>query len=271
MDFDWGSEIDHLMTPTWWEEQECDDLESAEYATRKCKRDRAVSAFLALTGHFLKYPGSVGKYRTPDVTQEFRYQRCNFLPWARGMGEHLFRRYFCMPFGAFQRLVSYLKPSLYATYKARGRWNSDSQAGRSSGRFVTRITAEMKVAMGLHWLAGGAYQAIAAFHGVSLTSFWRAKDAFLEAVNACAELDISFPALDNDEKLRDIADGFQSLSQDGCFADCMGALDGILISLAFVNERDTTQPVKFFTCKGSFALNVQAEIIQLVDPILYNW
>eukprot|EP00961_Rhodomonas_salina_P170890 2303993-Rhodomonas_salina.1 len=165
MDFDWGSEFDHLCIPTL-EEDELASLDAEMRDQRERKRTRAIAAFFALTGHYLLYPGSVGKYSTADTTQEFRYQQSNFVQWARGMGDALFRRYYRMPFGAFQRLVAMLRPSLEQTYVARGRWNSDAQAARSSGKNVTRITVEMKVAIGLHWLAGRAYQDIAAFHGV---------------------------------------------------------------------------------------------------------
>eukprot|EP00961_Rhodomonas_salina_P261318 3531558-Rhodomonas_salina.1 len=222
------------------------------------KRARAVAALFALTGHYLLYPGCVGKYSTADTTQEFRYQCSNFVPWARGMGDAVFRRYYHMPFGAFQRLVAWLRPSMEKTSVSRCRWNSEAQAARSSWRNVTRITVEMKVAMGLRWLAGGAYQDIAAFHGVLITSFWRAKDDFMEAVHECKELDITFPALDDDDALQELADGFKALSMKGLFSDCIGTIDGILIQLAAVMERDSSQPIKFYTRKGSYALNVQA-------------
>eukprot|EP00961_Rhodomonas_salina_P202863 2736872-Rhodomonas_salina.1 len=116
----------------------------------------------------------------------------------------------------------------------------------------------MKVAMGLQWLAGGTYQDIAAFHGVSLTSFWHAKECFLDAVNQCKELDIVFPSLDDYDSLRGLADGFQALSSQDLFSDCVGAIDGMLVALAHVHEKDSTQLIRFYTRKGGFALNLQA-------------
>eukprot|EP00961_Rhodomonas_salina_P108291 1458044-Rhodomonas_salina.1 len=257
MDFNWGSEFDHLCTPSL-EEDELASLDAKMRAESTRKRTRVVAAFFALTGHYLRYPGCVGKYSTADTTQEFRYQRSNFVPWARGMGDAVFRRFYRMPFGAFQRLVALLRPSMEKNHVSHGRWNSEAQAARSSGRNVTRITVEMKVAMGLRWLAGGAYQDIAVFHGVSITSFWRAKDDFMDAIHECKELDITFPALDDDAALRELADGFKSLSMKELFSYCIGAIDGILIQLASVMERDSSQPIKFYTRKGSYALNVQA-------------
>lgn len=112
MDFDWGSEFNHLCTLSLEEDEpELACLDSKVRVQRKRKRARVVAAFLALTGHYLQYPGLVGKYSTADTTQEFRYQSSNFVPWARGMGNAVFRHYYSMLFRAFQRLVAWLLQS----------------------------------------------------------------------------------------------------------------------------------------------------------------
>eukprot|EP00961_Rhodomonas_salina_P014626 196121-Rhodomonas_salina.1 len=133
MDFDWGSEFDHLCAP-WSLDAEIDEIELGIAGERKRKRDQVMETILTLAGHYLKYPGCAGKYCTPDAEYEFRYKRLNFIPWAHGMGDSLSRKYYCMPFAAFRRLVDVLGTALDTTYVSTGRWNSASQASRSSGK-----------------------------------------------------------------------------------------------------------------------------------------
>eukprot|EP00961_Rhodomonas_salina_P168205 2267514-Rhodomonas_salina.2 len=80
----------------------------------------------------------------------------------------------------------------------------------------------------------------------------------LDAILECLAMAIRFPDLDDVAALREIATGFRNKSDGGIFADCVGALDGILIGLEYVRHCDSPFPARFWTCKSKFALNVQA-------------
>mmetsp|Transcript_61712 Transcript_61712/g.127487 ORF Transcript_61712/g.127487 Transcript_61712/m.127487 type:complete len:533 (-) Transcript_61712:43-1641(-) len=228
---------------------------------RRMWRSARKAAFASRVVHHKRYPGCLFKYRTQDASEEFRYHgRFDLAAWHQGIADAEFRRFYRLSKPAFSHLVGLLSPYLDITFTARGRFSSIAQAKRSNGKGVRRVTTEMKVSMGLRWLAGGSYLDISAHHGVSSTTFFRAKDEFVAAVNACPSLEIRFPDLGDPDKLRKLAEGFERLSVNGLFKDCVGAIDGVLIHLHSVSASDSPTPTKFFTRKGCLAWNVQAVV-----------
>jgi hypothetical protein len=102
-------------------------------------------------------------------------------------------------------------------------------AGRSvaGGEGSEPIFPEIIAAMGLRWLAGGAWQDIKQVFDVSRASFYRCKDLFLVAVIECPRLDIYFPK--TKDELDEQASRFESISHHGLIRGCIGAIDEILI------------------------------------------
>jgi len=232
-----------------------------EIRRRRMWLSACKAAFASRVVHHKKYPGCLFKYRTSDSTEEYRYHgRMDLTAWHRGMGDAEFRRFYRLTKPAFSHLLEVLSPYLDSTFVATGRYSSIAQAKRSNGKGVRRVTTEMKVSMGLRWLAGGSYLDISSHHGVSSTTFFRAKEEFVAAVNAAPQLEIRFPDLGDAEALRKLADGFEKLSHYGLFKDVVGAIDGVLLHLHSVSATDSPQPTKFFTRKGSLAWNVQAVV-----------
>ena len=82
---------------------------------------------------------------------------------------------------AFDELVDAVSGHLEKDVVTSGPYNSVFQSKRSCGD-VGLISTTLKVSMTLRWLAGGSYLDIAAHHGVSHTSFYRFRDAVLEAI-----------------------------------------------------------------------------------------
>jgi hypothetical protein len=120
------------------------------------------------------------------------------------------------------------------------------------------IAPEIKVSMALRWLAGGSYLDIYHFHGVSDAAFWKAKDQVIDAINACEDLDIVFPDLDDDSALGKLASEFREKSEMFSFNHCIGALDGLLVDLHYIKGEAACMASLYFTRKGTYALNVQA-------------
>jgi hypothetical protein len=97
-------------------------------------------------------------------------------------------------------------------------------------------------------------------HGVFHTEVFKSVWRVVDAVNQCKQLKIKFPE-DHDEQSR-IAAEFEKKSRAG-FKNCVGAIDGILISTEKPNMKDCEMtscgPKKFFCGrKKKFGLNMQA-------------
>ena len=71
-------------------------------------------------------------------------------------------------------------------------------------------------------------------------------------------LQIKFPALDDKEGLRELADGFAAKSENGVFQHVVGAIDGLLLELAYIRMTDSPGAGRYYTQYSSYALNVQA-------------
>jgi hypothetical protein len=206
--------------------------------------------------HFLKYPGCLSKYKDDNLV--LMRARLRWEAWSIQLDDRSFRKFYRMTRTAFDNLVDALHPALSQSAADAGSWNSLSQSHCSSTAGL--ITSNLKVSMTLRWLAGGSYIDITHHHRVSETSFWRHRDAVLEAINSSVSptLGIAFPALDDEEALRAIAQGFAAKSENWVFLDVVGAIDSMLVELAYVRKTDSQQPGKYFTRNGTYALNLQA-------------
>jgi hypothetical protein len=171
----------------------------------------------------------------------------NWHRWSSNISEFEFRRYYRMERETFRLLCQVLAKQV----------EGDALQGRRGSPHGV-MSVELKVSMTLRWLAGGSYLDIYHFHGVSLASFWKAKQQVLDAINACEALDIIFPDLDDEQELAKIALGFRHKSEMYVFDHCVGALDGLLIDLHCIKGEASRMATRYFTRKSSFAINVQA-------------
>jgi hypothetical protein len=80
----------------------------------------------------------------------------------------------------------------------------------------------------------------------------------LAALNQTDALAITFPDLDDEQALRDIANGFRARSDEGAFADCIGAIDGWVPQILCPSLKDVPNPGRYYCRKGFYGINVQA-------------
>jgi hypothetical protein len=97
-------------------------------------------------------------------------------------------------------------------------------------------------------------------HGISHTDVFVSVWFTVDAVNACSQLSIVFPA--DHQRQRELAFGFQQRSRAG-FSSCVGAIDGIWIWIAKPKKGECEKVQcgrKKFFCgrKHKFGLNMQA-------------
>ena len=91
---------------------------------------------------------------------------------------------------------------------------------------LIQIFLELVVAIGLRWLAGGSYINIRHAYGCSISSMFRLRTLFIDAVLECESLDIVFP--DTTNKIMEASQKFRTISSDGIMRGCVIAIDGLL-------------------------------------------
>lgn len=194
--------------------------------------------------HSIQHPGNKkGNFSERAVLR----RRLHWERWSKQISNFEFRRYYRMSRECFLKLVELLRDDLEGDEK-QGRCGSPNGC----------MTPELKLSMTLRWMAGGSYLDIYFFHGVSDGAFWRAKKQTIDAILNHQSLDLCFPDLNDTNALQKISDGFKEKSEMGIMDHCIGAIDGCLIDLHSVRGECAKQALRYYTRKGSFALNLQA-------------
>jgi len=94
----------------------------------------------------------------------------------------------------------------------------------SRSRSIEGISNVMIMACGLRYLAGEKLRSLACDFGISKSFAYVAKEIFIDAVLQCPDLDIEFPA--TNEEFTTIAQGFESKATATIFQGSVGAIDG---------------------------------------------
>jgi hypothetical protein len=174
----------------------------------------------------------------------------------REVSPHYMRRAYRMDENSFYALHRMLRPHL--RYLIRPPVSSTKKF--KNGAHNGLINSTVRLSCALRYFAGGSPYDIACMHGVFHTEVFKSVWRVVDAVNQCKQLKIKFPE-DHDEQSR-IAAEFEKKSRAG-FKNCVGAIDGILISTEKPNMKDCEMtscgPKKFFCGrKKKFGLNMQA-------------
>ena len=142
----------------------------------------------------------------------WEHKRINFGEHVEQlMHEGKFGNEYRMSLSAFEHLVEILAPTL------------EREEHRS--RSAQAIQPEHIAALGIRALGGGRLCDIRHIIGCSRAAAYVAFDDFVNAVNACPELDvINFPTTAAEWK--QVNDGFTAKSSDGIMQGCVGAIDG---------------------------------------------
>ena len=152
-----------------------------------------------------------------------------------------------MPLEAFGALVKLLYGNISYNYSKYGYTSSQEP-----------IEAEITVAIGLCWLAGGSYIDLKNAYSCSVSSIYAHRLCFIHAVNSCDLLKLHFPM-----KLAEIYSSqsqFQEISSNSVISGCIGTIDGLLVVVKCPSMKDSSNnPSSYYSghyyCHG---LNVQA-------------
>ena len=98
------------------------------------------------------------------------------------------------------------------------------------------ISPEVTMAIGLHLLAGASYIDLTSAYEISESSVFVARNLFVHAVNSCEALKVVFP--DSEEDFNVLQNGFQAKSTHGLIQGCVGCIDGLLIEIKFLLEKE---------------------------------
>ena len=149
------------------------------------------------------------------------HKRLNWREHSRKLHhERAFDRTYRMSYTAFCRLLELLKDDLKGVTTA-------SQHGGYHDTDV--VEAELIMAIGIRWLAGGSYVDIRHVYGCSAASVFRFRDMFMDAVLNCKDLDIVFP--DTNEDLKSTELKFSNKSSERIMTGCIGAIDGLFVKV----------------------------------------
>eukprot|EP00918_Siedleckia_nematoides_P073861 GHVU01161323.1.p1 GENE.GHVU01161323.1~~GHVU01161323.1.p1 ORF type:complete len:427 (-),score=21.48 GHVU01161323.1:63-1343(-) len=109
----------------------------------------------------------------------------------------------------------------------------------------------------LRWLAGGSYLDIRVVAGICCASFYRAVHDGMDAVCRCEELAYHFPQ--TLEEINAAADAFKACSSDEVITGCVGAVDGLHVSIKTPSTKETGNVKAYFSGhKQNNGVNVQA-------------
>jgi len=145
---------------------------------------------------------------------------------------------------SFDRLLSMIRESLVV---------NTAMANLRGGP----ILPEIKLCCAIRWLAGGSYSDIHMFVGITRPSFCRVVWQVIRAINNCTELNIIFPATQEDFDA--LADGFTSLSTGEAITNCVGVIDGHHLEIE-VPPKDVVGNVRSYYSGHykTYGVNVQA-------------
>jgi hypothetical protein len=119
------------------------------------------------------------------------------------------------------------------------------------------ITPEMCLYMTLRYLAGGSYLDICIILQVSHSAFYYCLYKTLLAICQCKALDIVFPAGVN--KCARLAAGFRYLSAEESIGNCVGVVDGYLLSIETPSKEEAGNVASYFSGHyQKYGINVQA-------------
>eukprot|EP00918_Siedleckia_nematoides_P020101 GHVU01042846.1.p1 GENE.GHVU01042846.1~~GHVU01042846.1.p1 ORF type:complete len:214 (-),score=5.49 GHVU01042846.1:738-1379(-) len=131
--------------------------------------------------------------------------------------EDLFTRMYRMPYHSFLKLVALLEPKLRVDpIKSRNRTGLEP------------VSAEIKVAILLRYLAGGSMLDIHQMWWVSKSHCYAISHEVMNAIVNEDALQLHFP--ETTEERRQMADGFRSMSTDGAIAGCIGVHRWAIVS-----------------------------------------
>jgi hypothetical protein len=144
----------------------------------------------------------------------------------------------------FKYLISLLEPALLV---------DDKMASSRGGA----ITPDMCVYLTLRYLAGGSFHDIKIHLGISKASFYRCLHKTLYAICNHSALLVRFPT--TIRELEIISNGFENVSSNSSITNCVGAIDGYLLSINTPSRSEVGNVKAYFSGHyQKYGINVQA-------------
>jgi hypothetical protein len=150
---------------------------------------------------------------------------------SKHAGRQDFKRHLRMSERSFNKLLGFIKDHTMV---------DTTMAGLRGGA----IGPEISLYACLRYVAGGSYSDIRFFTGISTASLYRVIWKCIDAINACPELDIHFPTT-KDEVIK-AAQGFQSISTQGCIWNCVSVVDGYHLQIETPSKTEVNNVRSFF-------------------------
>jgi hypothetical protein len=107
------------------------------------------------------------------------------------------------------------------------------------------IPPEIALYLTVHYLAGGAQCDISEIVGISIAAFYLTLHKILRAIIDCKALDIVFPS--TPEECHKLSTEFMEISEKDSIINCVGAVDGYLLSIDVPNKEDAGNVCSFFS------------------------
>jgi hypothetical protein len=200
-----------------------------------------LAAIVAQTLHAVAYLALLD-----DVDTRFKspFQQC--VTWDNFVRDNkdrpLFRRHLRMSYESFIVLLERIREHI----------NVDNKMGLLRGG---KIIPEVHLYATLRYLAGGSYSDICFFCGISVPSFYCIIWRTIHAINH--SIKISFPS--TPEQCADVAAKFETISHNGVIKNCVGAVDGYLLSIETPSKRYAKNVRSYFSGHyQKYGINIQA-------------
>ena len=226
----------------WWSRDDAlaaeDSLRDASLAAAAISRRRS-----ACLGYLL--PDLVPDGRGPQGKKARREQ----IPFTWDahlllLTEEEFKRRYRLDFDSFNELLEKIRPALELSRK------EELQSKR--GNFGIVVSAEVKLAICLRYLAGGDVLDLKLIYHVGRTYVYDCVYLCIDAINRA--LVINFP-IDDPEKLQQMEAEFRAASRGGIWAGQVGAIDGVHFAMRGVGTKDVPDPMKYHVArKDEYAL-----------------
>jgi hypothetical protein len=154
-----------------------------------------------------------------------------------------FKRRYRLTHAAFYKLLGWIEPKVKV--------KSEKQARNGRGG-VEPVGNEVKLALTLRFLAGGAVEDIRLIYHVDRSYVYTCIWKVIDAINNT--LRVEFP-IDNVEELKVLEREFRSRSKDGVWEGQVGALDSVHFPMHAPGNHEVPNPLRYYVArKDEYAL-----------------
>ena len=214
-------------------------MDSQTVSVQQARVTSFLNNLLSFCTHFAKIEDD------PEPRGKTTFQQR--LRWDDFVEQHkdrpLFRRHMRMSYESFCTLLSLIRDNLDTT--------DETMASLRGGPIIP----ELYLYATLRYLAGGSYTDICVFCGISVTSFYSIVWNTIHAINN--SISIEFPS--TAEECANNAAQFEGLSHRGVFKNCVGVLDGFLLSITTPRKRWAKNVRSYFSGHyQKYGINIQA-------------